>query len=123
MLNNVANSVLGTFGKSPKMLWSHNRNIDVSVFSNKVVYRIPLYSDFMFKNAKIEYCQEGRELKLTTYQEPAEPHSEASSCDSQIIAKVLPDGSDTCFPSHQPPSHKTMSCNYASSTTSSILSG
>jgi hypothetical protein len=55
------------------MLWSHSRTIDVSVFSNKVVYRIPLYSDFIFKNAKIEYCQEGRELKLTTYQEPTKP--------------------------------------------------
>jgi hypothetical protein len=105
------------------MLWSHNRNIDVSVFSNKVVYRIPLYSDFMFKNAKIEYCNEGRELKLTTYQEPAEPHSGASSCDSQINLKVRPDEIDKYFPSHQPPSHKTKCDSYASSTTSSILSG
>lgn len=105
-----------------KMLWSHTRSIEVSVFSNKVVYRIPLYSDFIFKNAMIEYCHDGRQLKLTMYREPAELHSEVSSSDSQIIGKVLPDESDTYSESHPPPSHKTMSCSYASSTTSSILS-
>jgi hypothetical protein len=56
---------------SLKMLWSHTRSIDVSVFSDKVVYRIPLYSDFLFKNAKFEYCNDGHELKITTYQEPS----------------------------------------------------
>ncbi len=105
-----------------KLLWSHTRSIEVSVFSNKVVYHIPLYSDFIFKNAKIEYCNDERQLKLTMCREPAEPHSEASSCDSQIIAKVLVAETDTCSLSHQPPSHKTKSCNYASSTTSLILS-
>jgi hypothetical protein len=104
------------------MLWSHTRSIEVSVFSNKVVYRIPLYSDFIFKNSKIEICNDGRELKLTTYQVPAEPHSEASSCDSQIIAKVLVAETDKCSLSHQPPSHKTKCDSYASSTTSLILS-
>jgi|688.fasta_scaffold719328_3 hypothetical protein len=70
-----------------KMLWSHTRSIDVSVFSDKVVYRIPLYSDFIFKNAKIEYCQEGRELKLTTYQEPTKPADQPKS-QSHLLAQM-----------------------------------
>ena len=104
-----------------KLLWSHTRNIDVSVYSNKVVYRIPLYSDFIFKNYKIEYCQEGRELKLTTYQESVEPHLEESVSCNQTDLKVLPAETDTCSQSHQLPSHKTNSDSCASLATFSHL--
>ena len=107
---------------SLKMLWSHTRSIDVSVFSDKVVYRIPLYSDFLFKNAKIEYCSDGRELKLTTYQSPTVPHSEVSSCDNQLTVKVLPDESDKYLEFHQHPSRKMKSCNCSLLTISSLLS-
>lgn len=106
-----------------KKLWSHVRNIDVNVYSHKVEYRIPLYGDFIFKNAKVELCNEGRELKLTTYQEPTVLHSEESSCGNQIIAKVPVDETDKCLELNQPPCRKTKSCNYALSTTSSLLSG
>jgi hypothetical protein len=106
-----------------KLLWTHTRTVNVSVFQHKVVYRIPLYSDLLFKNAKIEMCHDGRELKLTTYLGPVEPHLEESSCGSQIETKVLLDESDTCSPSHQLPCRKTRCDSYALSTTSSILSG
>jgi len=105
-----------------KLLWSHTRSIDVSVFSDKVVYRIPLYSDFIFKNAKIEYCHAGRELKLTTYQEPTVHHSEVSSSDNQLNLKVLLDESDKYLPSHQSPCRKTKSDSCSSPTISSLLS-
>ena len=106
-----------------KQLWSHCRNIDVNVYSHKVVYRIPLYGDFIFKNAKVELCSEGREIKLTTYQEPTVHHLEEPASDSQLIAKVPVDETDKCLEFHQPPSHKTKCGSYASSTTSSLLSG
>ena len=66
-----------------KMLWSHVRDIDVSVFSNKVVYRIPLYSDFIFKNAKVELCNEGRELKITTERESSNETTKVIQSESQ----------------------------------------
>jgi hypothetical protein len=103
------------------MLWSHVRNIDVNVYSHKVVYRIPLYGDFIFKNAKLELCSEGRELKLTTCREPIQPRLEESSCDSLIDLKVLPVESDKCLELNQPPCHKTKSCNCASLATFSHL--
>jgi len=77
---------LQTLGRMMKTLWTHVRNIDVSVFSNKVVYRIPLYSDFIFKNAKIEYCNEGRELILTTYQEL--PKIDPPKSQSHLLAQM-----------------------------------
>jgi len=105
-----------------KMLWSHTRSIDVSVFSNKVVYRIPLYSDFIFKNAKIEICNDGRELKLTTFQEPVEHRLEEPVSDNQINLKVLPDESDKYLQFHQHPCRKMKFDSYSLSTTSSLLS-
>lgn len=69
------------------MLWSHVRNIDVNVFSHKVVYRIPLYGDFMFKNAKIEYCKDGRDLIVTTYQELPKKEDQPKS-QSHLLAQM-----------------------------------
>lgn len=106
-----------------KMLWSHCRNIDVNVYSHKVEYRIPLYGDFIFKNAKVELCNEGRELRLTTYQEPIQHHLEEFSYDSQLIAKVPVAETDKCLELNQPPCRKTKCDSYALSTTSSLLSG
>jgi hypothetical protein len=51
-----------------KHLWSHTRNIDVTVFQNKVVYAIPLYNDLLFKNFTVEYKH--KSLILTTWLEP-----------------------------------------------------
>lgn len=82
-----------------KRLWSHCRNIDVIVYQNKVVYTIPLYSDLLFKNYKIEYKHES--IILTTFQEQVQPHLVKSSCDNQLIDLEQPAENDKYSLSHQ----------------------
>jgi hypothetical protein len=49
------------------MLWSHCRSINVSVYPNKIVYDIPIYSETIFKifNYKIEYNDSCKNLRIT----------------------------------------------------------
>jgi hypothetical protein len=63
-----------------KHLWQHCREIRVSVFHNKVIYTIPLYSDLLFKNYKLEYKDES--IILTTFKEGTIGNSKETSTDS-----------------------------------------
>jgi len=62
-----------------KLLWAHVRNIRVEVFTNKIVYTIPIYDDaaniFKFFNYKVEYDEQLRNLNLSIYK-PTESLSE-----------------------------------------------
>lgn len=52
-----------------RLLWSHCRDIRVEVFTNKIVYSIPVYSETIFKvfNYKVEYNKELGNLNLSIY--------------------------------------------------------
>jgi hypothetical protein len=86
------------------MLWSHTRDIYVKIFKNKVVYNIPLYSDLVFKNFKIEY--KNNSIILTTFQEPVQHHLEEPSCGNQIIGQEQPAENDKYSLSHQQAFHE-----------------
>ena len=49
------------------MLWSHCRNINVEVFTNKIVYDIPIYSETIFKffTYKVEKTSGGLRLTIS----------------------------------------------------------
>jgi len=80
-------------------LWSHTRDINVTVFQHKVVYNIPLYGDLIFKNLKAEYKDGG--IVLTTFQEPIQPHSAELSYDNPLIETERPGGNEKYSLSHQ----------------------
>jgi hypothetical protein len=82
-----------------KQLWSHTRNVNVSVFQHKVVYDIPLYNDLIFKNFKAEFRHGS--MIITTFQEPTPPHSAKPSCDNPLIESVRLDETDKYSLSHQ----------------------
>jgi hypothetical protein len=55
-----------------RLLWAFTRELRVEVFKNKVVYDIPLGSENLYKNFKIEFKENS--IKLTTFQDPPQPH-------------------------------------------------
>jgi hypothetical protein len=55
-----------------RLLWAFTRELRVEVFKNKVVYDIPLGSEKIFKNFKIEIKENS--IKLTTFQDSIPPN-------------------------------------------------
>ena len=82
-----------------KQLWSHSRNINVTVFQHKVVYNIPLYGDLIFKNLKAEY--KNCDIILTTSQEPIQHHLVEPLCDNPLIESERLGENDKYLSSHQ----------------------
>lgn len=51
-----------------RLVYSHCRDIRVNVFTNKIVYDIPIYGEPLFKNPKVELNKHS--ILLTLYREP-----------------------------------------------------
>jgi len=83
------------------MLWSHCRDMRVEVFSNKIVYNIPIYSETIFKFFTYDLKKTSSGLRLTLSQVPTQLHSVKSSYDNQLIEKVQLDETDKYLLSHQ----------------------
>ena len=59
-----------SFQRFVGMLWSHVRNVDVEVYSTRVVYRIPIYGEGIVQNKVISADVLDNTLVLTMVRRP-----------------------------------------------------
>ena len=88
-----------------RCLWYQTRDIRIDVFSNKVVYNIPLHLEPKWKQcSKIVFYEDRIELTITPEnQAPIPQNSVESSLHNPLNESEPSGGSDICSQSHQHP--------------------